>query len=58
MFLVAPSRERGLKLFTEQQKTWIDPRRSFTGAWIETSPLLFGGSTLAGRSFTGAWIET
>ncbi len=53
--LVAPSRERGLKL---NNLLTIDllRRRSFTGAWIEIMGFAIKNPS-TGRSFTGAWIE-
>ena len=35
-----------------------NPRRPFTGAWIETCRDLQNPSERPGRPFTGAWIET
>ena len=56
-YLVAPSRERGLKLPISRNSGY-DMRRSFTGAWIETRCLGWLNIHSKGRSFTGAWIET
>jgi len=54
---VAPSRVRGLKLLVGYL-TQSDCRRTFTGAWIETSCGRRNSPHHGGRTFTGAWIET
>ena len=56
--LVAPSRERGLKLHDNVEITFSERSRSFTGAWIETLKKRFQQLLFNSRSFTGAWIET
>ena len=55
---VAPSRERGLKQLIYRNGVHQILGRSFTGAWIETSPTVAFLNPMLSRSFTGAWIET
>ena len=54
---VAPTQERGLKpSLRVVRRIW--PRRSYTGAWIETKPEVKVIRKALSRSYTGAWIET
>ena len=55
--MVAPVRERGLKLFLIKNLYSVETSRSRKGAWIEI--LIFSGDSYisASRSRKGAWIE-
>ena len=55
--VVAPSRVRGLK-HSNGKTTSTIPRRTLTGAWIETYERQSYKDGYWSRTLTGAWIET
>ena len=57
LIVVAPARERGLKLSEPRTEKRLIRGRSREGAWIEMSGVPLITSSCKSRSREGAWIE-